>query len=403
MERLPEIAVLPEPDASKLGDVHPHVRATLPSELVDAVLPVVGIFSAFFEHISAKSLPQAMLGLTALLARDAVEQALGQDAPAPASARHAALLDDALRYMRLSSVAYGHFIVNPVMFHDKAIVPESLDVFHDPAALVCHHTGLDKASIRVVHFQSGARLLQPAHLVVHDMRRREAVVVVRGTLSVADVVADLGADEVDFFLGGKAHRNILLSACNVLRSVAPALEQLAGQVDSIVFTGHSLGGGVAAYAAALCTELLDDGQAPHAESTPEVRCFSFGSPGLCSLEVSCGLRDRITSFCHAHDIVPRLSFGHVLELHDRALAAAEGRREGPDASSLHSGKKLYPAGRCFLLHGDGSLAEVEPKALAPCISLAGGRRLVADHLPPQYEAALRVGRLLASADAAPNM
>jgi len=390
LERLPEVVVLPQPPSAEHappeGGISQFVAA-FPAKLVEAVSPLGGIFTTLFEHVSSATLPEAMLGLAALLAKDLQE--LERSTAREPSSEHSELLKEALRYMRLSSAAYGPLILNPVMFPEKAVIPNSLDIITDPLAMICDHARLDRASVRVLHAKSSSGWLQPAHYVLHDVRRREAVVMVRGTLSVEDVVTDLGAEEVDFFLGGKAHRNILHSACNVLRSVAPVLEGLAGEVDSITFTGHSLGGGVAAYSAMLFSELLDTGRWFLPGGGPEVRCFSFGAPGLCSLEVSRSLRGRITSVCHAHDIVPRLSFGHVLELHDRAMAVAAGGRSVPEPK--HKRGKLYPAGRCLLVLPDGALAELEPEALAPHISLAGRARLLSDHFPPRYEAAISAG------------
>lgn len=403
LERLPQIVVLTPTETvkdSSGNSIPPRVASVLPSAMVHAVSPLGDIFSRFFEHVSSATLPEAMLGMTALLWQDEREQKQTQRTATLASSQHAELLGHALRYMRISSVAYGPLIVNPVMFPEKAVSLDKVSLINDPAAMICDHAELDRARVRLLHAQPSSCWLKPAHYVVHDVERREAVVVVRGTLSVEDVVTDLGAEEVDFFLGGKAHQSILQSACNVLRSAAPVLEQLAGQVDSITFTGHSLGGGVAAYSAVLCSELLDGGAWPFGARAPEVHCFTFGAPGLCSLEVSRGLRGRITSFCNDLDIVPRLSFGHVLELHDRAMAARDaGQGEPRTALPPGSHGKLYPAGRCFIVQSDGAVAEVEPDQLAPHISLAGGRRLVSDHFPPQYEAALRAGLACATSDA----
>ena len=214
---------------------------------------------------------------------------------------------------------------------------------------------------------------------------------------------------------------MLQSACNVLRTVHPVLETLSG-IDRITFTGHSLGGGVAAYLTMLFLELLQD-----SKTKPEVHCFSFGAPGICSAAVSKSLRDRIVSYCHAQDVVPRLSTGHLLELHGRAVLAASvtgdvAKRLLADGGlwkaaqvaqaipkdleeALASSKieafekqvsgespemlKLYPAGRCFLVQRDGEMQELAPEELAPCIDLSGGRRMVVDHLPKIYEVVMK--------------
>ena len=225
----------------------------------------------------------------------------------------------------------------------------------------------------------------------------------------------------------EAHKNMLQSACNVLRAVHPLLETLSG-IDRITFTGHSLGGGVAAYLTMLFLELQDlqDRDDPRDSKSPEVRCFSFGAPGICSAAVSKSLRDRIASYCHAQDVVPRLSTGHLLELHGRAVLAAnvagdivkrlangglwkaaqvaqaipQDLEEALASSKIEAFEKqnsgdspdmlkLYPAGRCFLVQRDGEIEELAPEDLAPCIDFSGGRRMVVDHLPRIYEVVMK--------------
>ena len=163
---------------------------------------------------------------------------------------------------------------------------------------------------------------------------------------------------------------MLQSACNVLRTIQPLLEELLPNVERITFTGHSLGGGVAAYLAMLLPELLS--------SSHEVRCFSFGAPGVCCAPVSRLLRASVVSYCHAEDVVPRLSAGHLLELHARAVRAPAAQVEA---------LKLYPAGRCLLLQAGGAW-ELEPEELAASIELSNGLSMVRDHLPRSYEQVL---------------
>eukprot|EP00933_Yihiella_yeosuensis_P060171 TRINITY_DN6229_c0_g2_i1.p1 TRINITY_DN6229_c0_g2~~TRINITY_DN6229_c0_g2_i1.p1 ORF type:complete len:456 (+),score=86.59 TRINITY_DN6229_c0_g2_i1:101-1369(+) len=348
------------------------------------------------------------------------------------------LMDEALRCIRISKVIYD--------MRNKNIAKDVA------AQMICSHVGLDLSKVSVPHALAKASWLLPAHYVLHDTERRELVIAVRGTLSVQDVLADLGAEEVDLFVGGKAHKSMLLGACNVLRAVAPVIQSLADDVDTVTLTGHSLGGGVASYLALLISELVegrpvcnsviesDYRPATGYNGRPEdgirplsVRCMTFGSPGVCSLEVSRSHQLGFLSFCHADDVVPRVSLGHVLELHCRAIAAAEGAGEGvqnlleaarqsrasgsfiqafpegleavleairkgggegpskePSQESLAEADKwkLYPMGRCFLVQSDGGTKELTAEALAPRIELGAGRSLVIDHLPRVYEAVM---------------
>ena len=65
--------------------------------------------------------------------------------------------------------------------------------------LLCRHVELPVGEIEVPHAQLRAKWLLPAHYVLVDKGRKELVVAIRGTLSVPDVLTDLGAEEVEPF------------------------------------------------------------------------------------------------------------------------------------------------------------------------------------------------------------
>eukprot|EP00439_Symbiodinium_sp_Y106_P062153 s3079_g9.t1 len=394
---------------------------------------VANVYRSLMAKISPETLPKTLAGLNVLVLHDRNERKrVSKDEMTPPEThssefgREDDILLEANRYMRMSSAAYGRVTLRPGP--GVAVTEQNF------VQLLCKHTGLNPEKVSVPHASMRAGWLLPAHYVLLDRERREAVVTVRGTgegtLSVADVLTDLGAEE--------AHKNMLQSACNVLRVIGPVLRDLSGEVDTVTFAGHSLGGGVAAYMTMLFLEIVEGHTLPvtvlpaafECQATGDtqkkyscrlrVRCFSFGAPGICSAAVSKSLRDRVASFCHAEDVVPRLSTGHLLELHGRAVLAASGAGDlvkrlleraqaGRDSGGLLKAAqaaaeaipqgfekalqmstaeamgstcsksmesidmlKLYPAGRCFLLQTDGEVEELEPEALAPRIDLSGG-------------------------------
>ncbi|XP_062183134.1 lipase-like PAD4 isoform X1 [Phragmites australis] len=94
---------------------------------------------------------------------------------------------------------------------------------------------------------------------------------------------------------------------------SPDFQMLLNQIrgKAVVFTGHSLGGAIAALAALhyLCISSSSSTLAP----APPVLCVTFGSPLLGNEALSSAiLRERWSgNFCHVvsqHDIVPRLLF-----------------------------------------------------------------------------------------------
>ncbi|CAK0839409.1 unnamed protein product [Prorocentrum cordatum] len=411
LERMPALSPAPI-----RGEAPAPEHAAPVRRIAAAALPVKEMMERFFAEALPETLPKVLAGLKLVASQDAAARPLQEQPGEIADPAMGELLEDALRCIRICKAAYG-----PKLLHELVRGRRPTTLFGgDPTRMMCTYAKLDPEHVRVVHVRSKATWLTPAHYVIHDTSRREAIVAIRGTLCVEDVVTDLGADEVDLFVGGKGHRSIFQSACGVLRSVVPSLEELADDVDTVTFTGHSLGGGVATYLTLLFLELLEleEGSEPQAGSAPEVRCFSFGSPGVCSLDTAQSLGLNMYTFSHGEDVVPRLSLGHVLELHARAVAAAGASRAGagvnraaqpeqasprppadarPPSDEWHrqpgddwQRRKLYPAGQCFLIRANGSVTRLEPDDLArsgPCCR--PGRREAAAAGPPAAE--LRAG------------
>ncbi|CAE8646872.1 unnamed protein product [Polarella glacialis] len=386
MERLPEL-VPQQPSSSSSSSSSSRKAAPEPSaaepNLSDAWGPVSGVLKSLLRQVAPDTLPKALLGLNVLALHDAHERRSRDQGAEEVDAERAgsreslaALLQEALRCMRMCTASYGRLVLSPGLPLDEARL----------TAMICAHVGLDPNQVSVPYVCPKARWLQPAHYVLYDSSRREAVVAVRGTLSVQDVVTDLGAEEVDLFVGGKAHRNMLHGACNVLRAVAPVLESLSGQVDTVTFTGHSLGGGVAAYLSLLFAELVD-GQVVTASimapvhdrrSALVVRCFTYGSPGVCSLEVSRSLQDRVVSFCHADDVVMSWSFmlgrWQLLKAQVKACSCFACRCGILPAFCRPFQRASRPSSRRV-----GGEPQEETHPPQSC------RRLVVDHLPRVYE------------------
>lgn len=121
---------------------------------------------------------------------------------------------------------------------------------------------------------------------------------------------------------------------------SPEFQMLLNQIrgKEVVFTGHSLGGAIAALAALhyLCISSSSSTCAP----APPVLCVTFGSPLLGNEALSRAiLRERWGgNFCHVvsqHDLVPRLLFCPLDAVHAHVIAGMQ-LRQWP-ARALHAG------------------------------------------------------------------
>mgnify|MGYP001091708985 CR=1 FL=1 len=195
---------------------------------------------------------------------------------------------------------------------------------------------------------------------------------------------------------------MLLSAANVVRLIEGTLEHCSRVFPSysLVFTGHSLGAGVAALSAMLMRDRF-----------PTVRSVGFGTPCVLSLRAAESLSDIVTTVVVGHDIVSRLGLGTMQDLcfasnyiatTSADPAAFFGADGAPNEvacvklmSTLRGGmtaSKLYPPGRVLWVdcHNDAppiegarddSLLQINAETFTELIISS---HMISDHLPSRY-------------------
>ncbi|CAM9160256.1 unnamed protein product, partial [Ectocarpus fasciculatus] len=145
----------------------------------------------------------------------------------------------------------------------------------------------------------------------HPQRKREAILAIRGTHTIQDVVTDLRAvpivfppnkDEIDVGWHAPvadveyACRGPARAALNILTEVGPTLVKLAQEGHEIRIVGHSLGGAVSSLLALLLKDFI-----------PSVKALAFSPP--CFL--SAGLAEKMEPLVHScvlhDDIICRVS------------------------------------------------------------------------------------------------
>jgi hypothetical protein len=177
---------------------------------------------------------------------------------------------------------------------------------------------------------------EPAYYIAIDELYQSIVLAIRGTDAISDVFTDLSLHPAPF-LGGMAHAGMTRAALRLYEEVRESLQKaqaLHPQYD-LVFTGHSLGGGVASI---LAMKLLweDDPSLRIFQSSnhsPRLRAYAYGTPACISTELAQQVRDSPLELRNAlvtvvlgDDLVPRASAASMDRI-VRELAAFNWREQ----------------------------------------------------------------------------
>ena len=156
------------------------------------------------------------------------------------------------------------------------------------------------------------------------------VVSIRGTWDLGDAITNLAGAARPFVVDGVfAHGGIADAADALIEEIADiVIHQIrVHRVKRVVFTGHSLGGGVALLAAAQFTAAFARSSASttvkrilRASTHVAFGAIAWSSPPVMTDARNLGLEQHLTTFYVGDDVVPHLSFYSVrtfLELLDR--------------------------------------------------------------------------------------
>jgi len=239
-----------------------------------------------------------------------------------ATSRNENFCEQALRFMKFSSCAYGAIlgmmlgVVEKPVVGTKVLQPES---YSDTAA-ICRRLNLNASDIIVtsLHHDSMSEMIgevfQPRYFIAMDHANQAIVVSIKGTASVNDLAKDLVCHSVPF-LDGEAHSGIKAAAEKVyeqaIGSLTEALEKFQGY--KVVLCGHSLGGGTAILLKLLIHQKQMEGSLK-IDPSVQIECFAYAPPPVFRGLLPEVMAEGIHTFVHHHDIVPRLSLGSVYHL-----------------------------------------------------------------------------------------
>eukprot|EP00754_Rhynchopus_humris_P040221 Rhum_TRINITY_DN2326_c1_g1::Rhum_TRINITY_DN2326_c1_g1_i1::g.6934::m.6934 len=151
----------------------------------------------------------------------------------------------------------------------------------------------------LVHYEALHPARHPPFGIVVREEEKLALLVVRGTKHVSDVLIDVCANAAVLTLGGvdyQVHRGMLRSASWVLMKAYLAVCSLRSRGYKLVVVGHSLGAGIGV----LLTAIL------RASLIPDLRCVAFAMPS-CADRAFCELAEGFTlTGINGDDLVPRV-------------------------------------------------------------------------------------------------
>eukprot|EP01062_Namystynia_karyoxenos_P057100 TRINITY_DN4804_c0_g2_i1.p1 TRINITY_DN4804_c0_g2~~TRINITY_DN4804_c0_g2_i1.p1 ORF type:complete len:1169 (+),score=299.23 TRINITY_DN4804_c0_g2_i1:124-3507(+) len=145
----------------------------------------------------------------------------------------------------------------------------------------------------------------PAFHLVCNSGKKQALLLIRGTVSLGDVLVDAAATSQRVLVNGQeyyVHRGMLRAALWINQTVGPALRALHDSKHQVTVAGHSLGAG----AAVLLTAMLREHFA--------ARAVVFACPAIADYAFSVWSRQWCLSCFLGDDMVPRARVSAFREL-----------------------------------------------------------------------------------------
>ncbi|KAL7223532.1 hypothetical protein ACSBR1_025060 [Camellia fascicularis] len=196
----------------------------------------------------------------------------------------------------------------------------------------------------------------PPYLIYADHLHREIVLAIRGLSLVKESDYKLMLDNrlgMQMFDGGYVHHGLLKSAIWILNEESETLRRLwvdNGSSYKMVFTGHSLGSGVAALLTVIVVNHLDLlGGIPRSN----VRCYSVAPARCLSLNLAVKYADVIHSVVLQDDFLPRTPtplediFKSIFCLPCLLFVVCFWDTFIPEGGKLRDFRRLYAPGRMY--------------------------------------------------------
>jgi hypothetical protein len=192
---------------------------------------------------------------------------------------------------------------------------------------------------KLIRFDNATEPGRVGHFVAVHHARKEVVISIKGTSTLADVLTDIVGKAIPHTMEGekeiRCHEGMYKAAQLLLEETMHLVEQFfIPQGYKLFVCGHSLGAGVSCLLGMFIKQHIPD---------IDLQVYAFATPACCSYEASLDCKDYITSIVNNNDCVPRLSLMNLRML-NKMLALVETKldEKGYSPNSLKTAK-LYLA------------------------------------------------------------
>lgn len=227
----------------------------------------------------------------------AIQRRLGMELPSR---------EEALRYMRYSTAAYGSNMIDAANMDARGV----FDTRWAPTTRtrISEHIGVPEEDIVLMDVDYGNDVNHLRHFVAVDHANQKVVLSIRGTFTLSEIVVDVAAFSRPCY-GGEAHSEMYTMAERVWAAAGETILNKLKENEGYEFivTGHSLGAGCACLVNIMCQNRrrsLIGGR--------KMRCFAYAAPPVfSSLELIPDAVQSCVSYIHEKDVVPFLSVDSV--------------------------------------------------------------------------------------------
>ncbi|ADM11317.1 putative class 3 lipase [Encephalitozoon intestinalis ATCC 50506] len=218
---------------------------------------------------------------------------------------------------RLFYFAMGSYANSwPSMFlRPQASVGESVS---DERRAVLKLLGIENKDLLCMHLEP-SEVVQ--HIIFHDRENERVVISFKGTTNSEETIQDINCEYAEFS-NGFVHNGFKRLSTHFINNHINSVEKILGDIGSkkLLLLGHSLGGAISILVKIMVEEmgLLEN---------VDVEAIVFSSPPVVSEEIASRFAKGITVIIYGNDIIPRMSYGSVLDL--KFLCCSIGEKHGP--------------------------------------------------------------------------